>query len=100
MPIGIGDNDNRFAAMRPVFQRRCPGSSERTKTVMDRDGLVYLVGFVCGSTPPPATLISPTIPSKAAANRIASRIAEVAGWCACRGISGGVEWRLVDGGAG
>ena len=28
MPIGIGDNDNRFAAMRPVFQRRCPDSSE------------------------------------------------------------------------
>ena len=37
---------------------------------------------------------------KAAANRIASRIAEVAGWCACRGISGGAEWRLVDEEAG
>ena len=50
LPIRIGDNDNRFAAMRPVFQRRCPGSSERMKTVIDRDGLVHLVGFVCGST--------------------------------------------------
>ena len=43
--------------MRPVFQRRCTGSSERMKTVMDRDGLVHLVGFVCGSTRPRATRI-------------------------------------------
>ena len=50
LPIGIGDNDNRFAAMRPVFQRRCPGTSERMKTVIDRDRLIHLVGFVCGST--------------------------------------------------
>ena len=55
MPIAIGDNDNRFAAMRPVFQRRCPGTSERMKTVMDRDGLVHLVAFVCESTLPFAT---------------------------------------------
>ena len=58
LPIGIGDNDNRFAAMRPVFQRRGPGSSERMETVMDRDRLVHLVGFVCGSTRQHGTLTS------------------------------------------
>lgn len=37
---------------------------------------------------------------KAAATRIASRIAHVVGWCACRGSSGGAGRQLVDDGAG
>ena len=72
MPIAIGDNDNRFAAMRPVFQRCCPGTSERVKTVIDRDGLVYLVGFVVYTTSRYAHLARDSI--KASSARVADSI--------------------------
>ena len=46
--IRIGDHHNRFAAMRAVFERLCPGSGERMKTAMDGDRLACTMGFMGG----------------------------------------------------
>ena len=46
--IRVGDHHSRFAAMRVVFERFCPDTGERMKTVMDGDRLACTMGFVGG----------------------------------------------------
>ena len=61
-PIRIDDHYDRVTAMRSVFERLCPGSSERMETVMDRNRHVHTMGFVCGSTRLRSTPTSATTP--------------------------------------
>ena len=63
-PIRIGDSHNRFAAMRAVFDGCYSCSGKRMKPVMDRDRLVFTMGFVRGSTQPRAMRIWRAIRSR------------------------------------
>ena len=75
-PIRIGDHYDRFRAMRSVFERLCPGFSERIKTVVDCNRLVPTAGFVCGSTRPRGMRISHAIPSRFRQQNLSPRVHE------------------------
>lgn len=55
---------NRLPTMGAVADRLHPGSGKRMKTVMNRDRLAQLVGFMGGSARLPGTLTLPTTPPK------------------------------------
>lgn len=57
----IDDRHDRLPTMGAVADRLHPGSGKRMKTVMNRDRLAQLVGFMSGSARLPGTLTLPTI---------------------------------------
>ena len=50
LSIRICYEQKRLAPTRPLTEPYCLGAAKRVKTVVNRDRLDRIVGFVCGST--------------------------------------------------